>query len=90
MTNPVRVAWRNAQTAPQALSRVRQVLCAIRGHDLYLNFERRRLSLQCALCGWDSPGWTLERSEPQPHATGERHPSRNVRVDVTPIRVGSP
>jgi len=34
--------------------------CAMRGHDLLLHFEPRRVSLTCAGCGWESPGWTLE------------------------------
>jgi hypothetical protein len=79
-----------ARLAFLALSRVRQFLCAIRGHDLRLHFERRRLSLQCSMCGWDSPGWTIDRSAPQPHANGDRHPSRSVHAEVEPLRVGSP
>jgi hypothetical protein len=37
----------------------RQALCGLRGHDLWLLFEPTRLSLRCASCGWNSPGWTI-------------------------------
>lgn len=83
-------AAQTAHLAFLALSRVRQFLCAIHGHDLLLHFERRRLSLHCAMCGWDSPGWTFDRPVAQPHATGERHPSRSAHADVKPLRVGLP
>ena len=39
---------------------VRRGLCRIRGHDLLLHFEPRRLSLRCVDCGWDSSGWMVE------------------------------
>ena len=42
--------------------RARECLCAMRGHDLLLHFAPRRLSLRCTKCGWDSPGWTIEKS----------------------------
>jgi hypothetical protein len=52
---------RTAELVSLTLSRVRHGLCAMRGHDLLRHFERRRLSLECARCGWNSPGWTIER-----------------------------
>lgn len=47
------------------LTRFRECFCAMRGHDLLLHFERRRLSLRCVKCGWDSPGWSIGRSQPR-------------------------
>ena len=61
-----------AQLASLTLSRLRQCLCAVRGHDLLLHFERRRLSLRCAGCGWDSPGWTIQTVMSHPHASDEQ------------------
>ena len=43
------------------VKRVYWGFCAMRGHDLRLRFEPRRLSLRCADCGWESPGWVLDR-----------------------------
>ena len=55
-------------SAPQAgewarglLASVRRGLCGMRGHDPFLHFEPRRLSLRCVDCGWESSGWTIDR-----------------------------
>lgn len=69
---PPSTVAQTAQLGAVTLSRVRQFLCAIRGHDLFLHFERRRLSVQCARCGWDSPGWTIDRCMSRPHPSEER------------------
>lgn len=42
------------------LDRVRRMICALHAHDLLLHFESDRLSLRCATCGWESPGWTID------------------------------
>jgi len=62
------------------LTHVGQFLCAIRGHELFMYFEPRRLSLRCASCGYDSPGWEIG---PKPsdalrplHAINQYPPSR--------------
>jgi hypothetical protein len=71
----VRLPMSVAQTAHMtgvALCRVRQCLCAIRGHDVLLHFERRRLSLQCGTCGWNSPGWTIDARGPRSSTGDER------------------
>jgi hypothetical protein len=39
---------------------LRRLICAIRGHEDYLHFKPNRLSLLCADCGYESPGWTVE------------------------------
>ncbi|MBI4262795.1 MAG: hypothetical protein HY657_00315 [Acidobacteria bacterium] len=54
-----------AATAP-ALDRVRQMICSLHGHDLLLHFEHDRLSLRCAACAWESPGWTIEGRQVSP------------------------
>jgi hypothetical protein len=60
----------------QMLDRLQQGICALRGHDLRLRFETNRLSLRCANCGWDTPGWSVasraasrgDRSARRPHS----------------------
>lgn len=32
-------------------------LCGLHGHDDLRHFERTRLSLKCASCGRQTPGW---------------------------------
>jgi hypothetical protein len=43
---------------------LRRLICAIRGHDDYLQFEKNRLYLQCISCGHESPGWTVDARRP--------------------------
>jgi hypothetical protein len=40
---------------------LRQLICALRGHEEYLRFEKNRVYLECVSCGYESPGWTTER-----------------------------
>ena len=51
MKRTVQIVFRN----------IRRAFCAVRRHDLFLQFEPRRLSLRCVDCGWESPGWTLDQ-----------------------------
>ena len=43
---------------------LRRFICAIRGHDDYLQFEKNRVYLQCISCGHESPGWTVDARRP--------------------------
>ena len=47
----------------RASARLRQILCALHGHDNVVHFERGRMSLQCVSCGHESPGWTVSAPE---------------------------
>ena len=51
--------------------RLGQLQCGITGHNVMLRYEPARLSLQCASCGYESPGWELAPRRPSrsPHAT---------------------
>ena len=42
------------------VSFVRQRICALRGHNLMMAFAPQRLSLHCAACDFDTPGWELD------------------------------
>ena len=44
------------------VTQVHRAWCALRGHDLRLHFGPRRISLTCADCGWESPGWIVAPS----------------------------
>jgi hypothetical protein len=57
---------RLAQFFVWAMKRAGQMRCAITGHNALLRYEPKRLSLQCATCGYESPGWELSR-EPGPN-----------------------
>jgi hypothetical protein len=43
-------------------ARVRQGLCGLRGHEAMMKFERERVFLTCYSCGYESPGWTVNRA----------------------------
>ena len=43
---------------------VKRFLCALRGHEDYLQFEKNRVYLQCVACGHESPGWTVDARRP--------------------------
>jgi hypothetical protein len=43
----------------RVISRIREAVCALHGHDAMLHFERGRMSLQCVTCGHETPGWTV-------------------------------
>jgi hypothetical protein len=38
------------------MTRIGQLLCAVRGHDSVLHFEGSRMMMRCTSCGHDSPG----------------------------------
>jgi hypothetical protein len=37
----------------------KRLLCAVRGHEKYLHFDKNHISLRCVACGYESPGWSL-------------------------------
>jgi hypothetical protein len=45
--------------------RVHSLICGMSGHDLLLHVEPGRLSLQCVLCPYETPGWTIKESRQQ-------------------------
>jgi hypothetical protein len=55
--------------SPTAFSRIiaavtrtlARVWCGMHGHLILLHFEPNKLSLQCALCGYESEGWEVGR-----------------------------
>ena len=48
----------------RCMESLRRLICAIRGHEDYLQFERNRVYLQCISCGHESPGWTVDTRRP--------------------------
>src|SRR5829696_1604142 len=41
----------------RAVLQLRQFMCGLHGHDTLKHFERGRISLLCASCGHETPGW---------------------------------
>lgn len=44
----------------RAALQVRQFICGLHGHDTLKHFERGRMSLLCASCGYETPGWDVK------------------------------
>lgn len=57
--SPVGVRVALSKAVENGLRRLGQCLCAIRGHELFMHFEPRRLSLRCASCRYETPGWEI-------------------------------
>lgn len=69
----------NVGIAGQVLVWFRQLLCGLRGHDNMMQFEKERLSLQCASCGHESPGWALTEAPPKVVLRGDARRHAMVR-----------
>ena len=66
---------------------LRQVLCALHGHDTMLHFEQERMSLRCVSCGHETPGWELNETRPTVTVRGDnrRHALRPQLVRARQI-----
>ena len=73
-------AQRQMTVTPEFASRLvarvmllfRQLICGLHGHDPLLHFEDGRMSLQCTSCGYETPGWDLKGTSPQPQRVQPR------------------
>ena len=71
----------------------RESWCGLQGHQILLHFEPNKLSLQCALCGYESEGWevgrpmTARRLANNPQARPERR--RTLRPLPSNARLAS-
>ena len=55
-----------------AVARCQQALCALRGHDSILQYERSRIFLRCTSCGHETPGWEVSSAEASVYRVGPR------------------
>jgi hypothetical protein len=55
----------------RVLTRLRQSMCGLSGHDTLLHFENERMSLRCVSCGHESPGWELNEAPPTVTVRGD-------------------
>ena len=70
----------------KVLDRMHQMFCALRGHDNYLQFEQNRLSLKCASCGHESPGWALTEARPTVRLRGDARRHALIRPQLVGMR----
>jgi hypothetical protein len=57
----------------KAALQLRQFVCGLHGHDSLMHFEQGRISLQCASCGHETPGWDV-KSSPLPRTRSDASP----------------
>jgi hypothetical protein len=69
----------------RASTHVRRFLCGLYGHDALLHFEQGRLSLVCASCGHETPGWDLKGVPPRQQQAAASH-RRLVRLPLLGVR----
>jgi hypothetical protein len=66
---------------PRLATRLRQAICGLHGHDTLLHFGTSRLSLHCVSCGYESPGWEVQRSVSQ-EPTAQAPRGRVIRMPL--------
>ena len=67
------------------MDRVREAFCALHGHDSLLQFEHDRMFLKCVSCGYESPGWALDKPRPVV-LRAENRPKALVRPQLASAR----
>jgi hypothetical protein len=84
-----------SQFIQRASKRAGQLRCGLTGHNVLMRYQPTKLSLQCATCGYESPGWEIERNRAvpsaapvfQPQAVGDAE--RPLRAHIA-SRIGPP
>lgn len=66
--------------AGHAMNALRRLVCALRGHEDYVQFEKNRLYLHCMSCGYDSPGWTVGSRRPALRFEARRSPQQAQKL----------
>lgn len=67
------------QTMSRLRSKCRHALCSVLhgGHELYRARTDTRLYQECLLCGYETPGWTIDRRDRRLHLVGAQ-PSQKI------------
>ena len=58
------IAWFASYMTDYLMGLLKRLICAWRGHEDYLHFEKNRVYLACVACGHESPGWTIDLHRP--------------------------
>jgi hypothetical protein len=82
----INVQPRGSGVIGRLLDRLHQMFCSLRGHDNYLQFEQSRLSLRCASCGHESPGWALTAAPPTVRIRGDARRHALIRPQLVGMR----
>jgi hypothetical protein len=70
----------------RAMDLLRQMFCALHGHDTLLHFEQERISLRCVSCGHETPGWELTETPPTVTIRGDARRLAIARPELISAR----
>jgi hypothetical protein len=75
VTESVDVATGFKHAAARLRRKARHVLCTVvnGGHELYRARTDTKLYQQCLLCGYETPGWTIDRRDRRLHLVSSNH-----------------
>jgi hypothetical protein len=61
--------------------KARQIVCTVAngGHELYRARTDTKLYQQCLLCGYETPGWTIDRRDRRLHLVSNSQPTAAAR-----------
>ena len=67
-------------------TKLSQLVCGVRGHDALLNLTHERISLRCASCGHETPGWDLNEPRPTITVRGDSRRHMLMRPQLISVR----
>ena len=81
ITESVDVGTAFKLTAARLRRKVRHILCTVinGGHELYRARTETKLYQQCLLCGYETPGWTIDRRDRRLHLVSNSQPTVATR-----------
>ena len=68
-------------TVSRMVARLNQTLCGLGGHDALMHIEGTRVTMRCASCGHESPGWDVAGRGPRRRFEGD---ARRHRMGTEP------
>ena len=81
VTESVDVGSALKQAVTRLRRKVRQTVCTVvnGGHELYRARTDTKLYQQCLLCGYETPGWTIDRRDRKLHLVSNSQPAAAAR-----------
>ena len=75
VTESVDVVTAFKQLMSKVRKGVRHSLCSVinGGHELYRARTDTKLYQECLICGYETPGWTIDRRDRRLHLVGNAH-----------------
>ena len=81
VTESVDVSTAVKQAITRLRRKTRQLVCTVAngGHELYRARTDTKLYQQCLLCGYETPGWTIDRRDRRLHLVSNSQPTAASR-----------